>query len=127
MSIPRLRANDQIADANGVVTYLFQRWLDRLCGRIDNNARAITASGAVQGTDYLILANATGGAITVTLPPVAASRGRELVVKKTDASANAVTVDGNSSETVDGGANISTTTQNVAMRVLCDGTQWWRV
>src|SRR3546814_4690402 len=40
---------------------------------------------------YLIEADATSAGVTVTLPPIGASRGRVLIVKKVDGSGNAVT------------------------------------
>lgn len=89
--------------------------------------RSITATGSVNSTDYLILANATGGAITVNLPAVASSAGRGLVVKKTDASGNAVTLDGSGAETIDGAATQAITAQYDALMVVCDGSAWWIV
>jgi hypothetical protein len=87
--------------------------------------RTITASDSVDASDTVILANATGGAVTVTLPAVATSEGRQLIVKKIDASANAVTIDGAGSETIDGTTTKSTTTQYALYRIVCDGTYWW--
>lgn len=90
-------------------------------------SRQVTASGNVADTDYLILADATGGAVTLTLPLAVISEGRTVVAKKLDASGNAVTFDGNGAETVDNAASVSTTTQYGALRVYCDGTEWWTV
>jgi len=53
-------------------------------------------------TETLVLADASSGAITVNLP--AANNGVVVTVKKTDSSVNAVTLDGNGSETIDGAA-----------------------
>ena len=124
--IPRLRSTDVIAD-KGVVSFYFQRWIDNLCGRLDNEVRRVTASGNVLGTDYLILADATAGAVTVTLPKASDSLGRILLVKKLDASANAVTIDGDGTETIDNLASVAITTQNTTVRMLCDGLAWWRI
>lgn len=89
--------------------------------------RSVTATTTATAAEYLILANATSGAITVNLPAVAASEGALLVVKKTDASGNAVTLDGNASETIDGATTQAITTQYDAITVACDGTAWWIV
>ena len=89
--------------------------------------RSITATGSVNSTDYLILADATGGAITVNLPAVASSAGRGLVVKKTDARGNAVTLDGSGAETIDGAATQAIAAQYDALMVVCDGSAWWIV
>jgi hypothetical protein len=91
------------------------------------HTRAVTASDNFAPDDYLVLCNATAGVITLTLPVAAASQGRKLVAKKTDASANAVTVDGNGAETVDGAASISITAQYDSVSVISDGAAWWIV
>lgn len=88
------------------------------------NVRAVTATGNVASTDALVTANATGGAITLTLPTIATSLGRKLIVKKTDASGNAVTVDGNGAETIDGAANFPLTAQYDSVTLIAGATEW---
>lgn len=88
-------------------------------------ARTITASTTVAADDGLLLADATAAAITVTLPAAASSAGRWLVVKKIDASANLVTLDGNASETIDGATTKALTAQYDSITVHCDGIAWW--
>lgn len=87
--------------------------------------RTITATGNVVSGDYLLLCNATAGAITVTLPPVGLVAGRIYSFKKTDASANAVTIDGYGSETIDGATTKSLASQYKALTIMSDGTTWW--
>lgn len=53
-----------------------------------------TSAYTLTGNDYTILADATTGAFTVTLP-VAPAHGMLVNVKKIDASANVVTINGN--------------------------------
>jgi len=81
------------------------------------------AYSAVSGD--VVLANATGGAFAVTLPVPAA--GVKVSVKKTDASANAVTVSPHASETIDGASSVVISTQYESDDFLSDGTNWWRV
>lgn len=85
---------------------------------------SVDAAYTASWHDETLLVDATGGAVTVTLPAAASNKGLRLVVKKIDASANAVTVDGNSSETIDGAATVSTTTQYDVWRLHCDGAAW---
>lgn len=125
MGFPRLRATDVIAESNGVVSFYFQRWLDRLCRAVDTNVRTITVSDDVRPDDYLILANAAAGAVTVRLPIASDNLGRALVIKKIDASANVLTIDGFGSELIDNGATIALTTQYSSSRLLSDGAAWW--
>ncbi len=84
-----------------------------------------TANYTATVNDYVILVDASGGAVTITLPAASTVSGRLYNIKKTDSSANAVILDGNAAETVDGSATISTTTQYQSFTVVCDGTQWW--
>ena len=76
-------------------------------------------------TAKVILANATGGAFTVTLPAVASSTNVEYTLKKIDSSANAVTFKGNASETIDGTNTKLLNSQYQSLTVVCDGTTWW--
>lgn len=72
-----------------------------------------------------ILVSASGGARTVTLPAAAsAGSGFKVVIKKTDSSANTVTIDGNGSETIDGAATKVLRLQNQSVALICDGTGW---
>jgi hypothetical protein len=74
-------------------------------------------------SDDVILVNATSGAITITLP-TAVSATRVLKIKKTDSSANAVTIDGNGSETIDGAITYAIENQFVCISIVSDGTSW---
>ena len=89
--------------------------------------RQVTATTTALPSDYLILADATAGAVTVNLPSAASSRGAALVVKKIDASANAVTIDASGAETIDGATTQALAAQYDAVTLVCDATQWWLV
>lgn len=86
--------------------------------------KSVTAAYSALTTDSVVLVDCTAGAVTVTLPKAADCKGCELNFKKTDASANAMTVDGNGSETIDGAANVSTTTRYASYTVHSDGANW---
>ena len=74
----------------------------------------------------VILADATSAAFTVTLPAAAtAGAGFIVTVKKTDASANAVTIDANASETIDGATTFALTSRYDTAQIVCDGTAWF--
>ena len=72
----------------------------------------------------VLLVSAASGAVTVTLPAVGASEGLVMTIKKIDASANAVTIDGAGAETIDGAATKSLASQYKAYTVMSDGTEW---
>lgn len=71
-----------------------------------------------------IRANATAGAITVLTPAAASYPGYAFTVKKVDASGNAVTVDGNGAETIDGAATYALAAQYKAVTIRSNGTNW---
>ena len=85
--------------------------------------QTVTAAYTMVATDSLVLASASGGAVTVTLPAAQVMAGKAVTVKKTDSSGNAVTVGG----TVDGVSNPTLASQYKAMTVRSDGTTWWKI
>lgn len=86
-----------------------------------------TADYTLVSTDDLILVDSSGGAFTLTLPAAASNTGKVFMIKKTDstfATANAVTVDGNASETIDGSLTRTLNTQHEEYSIVSDGTNW---
>lgn len=75
---------------------------------------------------HVLLCDASAGAITVTLPAIAGNTA-EYQVKKTDASANTVTVDGNAAETIDGGATAVLLAQYAAIDLVVGTATNWAV
>jgi len=97
-------------------------------GTMETVARPVaskTANYTLTVADELVLVDATAGAVTVTLPAVSGLTGRRFWVKKVDASGNAVTLDGNGAETIDGSATYALAAQWDAVRVMCSGTAWF--
>lgn len=89
--------------------------------------RTVSTDITAQATDHTILVNATSANRTVTLPAVATNAKRRYEIKKIDASANTVTIDGNASETIDGTTTKVLTTQYQSVAIHCDGATWWIV
>jgi hypothetical protein len=79
------------------------------------------------GHQGLYLVDATAGAVTVNLPAAASSQGYSVTVKKTDSSVNAVTLDGDTTETIDGATTYALSTQYDSVSIRCDGTEWFIV
>ncbi len=77
--------------------------------------------------DCTILGNATTAAFTITLPAAATIAGRVYVLKKIDSSANAVTVDANASETIDGALTVVLSTQWSKVMIQSDGANWQKI
>lgn len=86
-----------------------------------------TAAYAMTDIDLVILGDATSGAFSVTLLTAAGRAGRRVIVKKTDASANTVTIDPAGTETIDGETTIALSQQHAGREIVSDGTNWWIV
>ena len=87
--------------------------------------RSVTTTGTVVSGDYLLLCDATGGAITMTLPAAALVPGRIYAFKRINAGANTVTVDGYGAETIDGVATHVMTPQWNSLLILTNGVAWF--
>lgn len=92
-------------------------------------ADTLTSSGSttLANTEFTVLCNASGAARTYTLPAAASHSGRIFVIKKTDSSANACIIDGNSTETIDGNLTVSVYGQYDAVTIQSDGSNWFRI
>jgi len=90
-----------------------------VCGAIATKTTAYTLTAL----DYVIMANAAGGAFTLTLPAAASNPGRHYFIRVIDATGD-VTVDGNASETIGGSATQVLTTTSDYLHIVSDGTNW---
>lgn len=82
---------------------------------------------AVLLDDSVVVYTGTGGAVTINLPAADDyGAGRILYVKDGggDATANNITIDGDSAETIDGAATYVLDADYEAVRLLCTGTAW---
>lgn len=83
---------------------------DIIDGQRSYATTTVTSSYTVNPSDQAIMANATSGAMTVTLP-TAVGRTRSIMVAKIDSSANAVTVAAQAGQTINGVASKTHTSQ----------------
>lgn len=86
---------------------------------------AITASYTINYNDGVILADATSGNITITLLPALEMTQKRIVIMKTDASANTVTVDANASETINGALTNVLSTQYEKVEITAYNGAWY--
>ena len=90
---------------------------------VKNEQSAVYVS-TLTDRNKIILCDATGGAFNVTLlSPAVAGDGFAVMVKKSDASANAITVIG----TIDGASNFSLAAENDYVILISDGVSNWNV
>lgn len=96
---------------------------------VDAN-KTLSSSDFFFGGYLMVTGDATGGGFTVTLPPVAdtydATSGVSTIieVKRINGGANAVTIDGNSSETIDGELSVDIVFQYDSVQMIAGPTEW---
>jgi hypothetical protein len=89
------------------------------------NCRSISTGTTPTATDCVLLCDATGAAFSVTLPAASGASKRVLMIKKVDVSANAVTIDPDGAELIDGAATASVSTQWESKTLISNGTAWF--
>lgn len=84
-----------------------------------------TTATLAADTEYLEC-NASGGAFTVTLPAAAGVSGQVYYIRKilSDTTFNAVTIDGNGAEQIDGSNTITLNTRGEWVKIMSLGTSW---
>jgi hypothetical protein len=85
-----------------------------------------TSAYTATSSDHTILGDATSGAFDITLPAAASHPGRIYNIKKTDASGNAVSINPNGSELIDGSStSLAIGTQWAGKTIQSNGTSWF--
>lgn len=102
-------------DAGANSTYTLQTYA---LSTISGNTTLTATSNTFQAVD------ATGGAVTVTLP-AATNTSKLFSVKKVDSSANTVTIARAGSDTIDGATSYVLNVQYEAIDVIANGTASW--
>jgi hypothetical protein len=72
----------------------------------------------------MVSVSASGGARTVNLPAASGNAGQFYTIIKNDSSANTVTIDANSTETINGALTFVLTAQYQSVVLRCDGSNW---
>jgi hypothetical protein len=92
-------------------------------GSVSLSIRTISANTSLTGTDYTVLVNAAGGAVTVTLPPPSlAIVGRTYIIKKI---AGGLTYDVTVSGAIEDGSSFSLYNDWTVVKVQTDGNKWY--
>jgi hypothetical protein len=85
----------------------------------------VTTDTELDTSNTVVLCDAAGGAILITLIEADGNVGRNYYVKKIDSSANTVTVSGATGDLLDEGATAVLTIQYESITTVSDGTGWW--
>ena len=95
---------------------------------VDYLAKAITAAKTadytITSSDFVVILDGTSAAVTATLPTAVGISGKRYKVKCINKD-NAVILDGNGSETIDGAANYTFATVLDCVEVVSNGTNWY--
>jgi hypothetical protein len=97
-------------------------WSDPTVGRLSVTSK--TAAYTALTTDDLITCDTSGGAFTVTLFAASGNSGKRVWIKKTSTDLTALTIDANSTETIDGALTTSLNTFGEAIELVSNGTNW---
>lgn len=86
---------------------------------------AISSTTTLTSAHDIVTCDTSGGAFTVTLPTAVGIEGKEYILKYSDSGIiNALTVDGDGSETIDGATTTTLNTEGETLRIISDGANW---
>jgi hypothetical protein len=88
------------------------------------NSKTVLGTYTAGKDDHTILANAAAAAFTITLPAPSSRANPYLVIKKIDATANAVTLDPFGAATIDGASTVSLTAQYQTVILHASPSGW---
>jgi hypothetical protein len=87
--------------------------------------KVVSKSAAYTAADEtVILVDASGGNVTIALPPASTVTGRVYYIKRTSGTGGTVTIDGDSSETIDGDPQRYLSYQYDCLQIVSFGSAW---
>jgi len=94
-------------------------------GGMKYKQNTVTTNTTLDASYMTVNVNAASAPVTITLPAAAsAGDGTDYKIRKSDSSANSVTIDGNGSETINGATTHVLTAQYQSVILECDGSGW---
>src|SRR3954469_5256471 len=114
--ITRPRLYDETPERKGFFDAIFQ-FVQRRTKIVTK-----TTNYSIEADVWIVRADATGGAITQTIPLSADWRGREIRLIKSDSGGNAVTVGRSGSDLIGGATSQSLAAQYDSITIVADGT-----
>lgn len=90
-----------------------------------NVAMKNAGANSISSLEYVLLANATGGQVTLNLPACSGLTGKIYKIKKVDSSSNVITLNGSGTDKIDGQSSYSINYQYQAIELVCDGLAWY--
>lgn len=83
-----------------------------------------TSAYTITTADQVVVADATSAAFTLLLPTAVGNGGKVFDIKRINAGTNAVTIDANGSQTIDGAATYVLQSQWEAVRIVSNNSNW---
>lgn len=114
-------------DGSGVTAVEDRRRLGKTVnGAVEHRSSTQTTSYTTSG-EGIVFADTSGGSVTITLSENDTKEGRELIIVDSGGAANAspITIDTESSATIDGNTSTNITSNYGAARLTADGTDWY--
>lgn len=108
---------------NNVLTTL-EMSLNRSADGFLTPVRRLSANTTLNTNDNIVLVDSTAAAITITLPIALESEQKTIIIKKIDASVNAVTVAAQGPSTIDGVASRAISAQYAILRLTAFNGNW---
>lgn len=121
----RIGANNEGFSAGGTLQFEYSANGFFTRRAVHGAIATITTGTTLDASHYTVLCDATSAAFTVTLPTATSASGRIYTIKKIDSSVNAVTIDGNGSEVIDGATTVTVAAQWESYTIQSNGTAWY--
>ena len=93
-------------------------------GSITQPVRTITTDYVVTNFDRMIFADTTSNNITIYLPSATTTAGREFIIQRVVAGANALTVQAYTGETVEGSGSVTLSAAGDTITIISNGTDF---
>lgn len=102
-------------------------WASPALGNVTVTISVVSSSAPVTDDMYILLVDASLGPVTLSLPSASAHPGRVLQVKKIDTSVNAVIIDPDGADLIEGETSLELLFYGEAVPIVSDGISEWRV
>jgi hypothetical protein len=113
------------SDGNWRIAHYRGSWLPASAPHVKLPYRTVTTDATLDRRDGQLIADASSQPIAVTLPPASEVAGMKFVVKKIDSGTNAVQIQSNGSEPIDGGgSSITLTAAGQSAGLFSIGAGW---
>ncbi len=94
-------------------------------GSLATKVTTLSGNTTLDDTHHVVLVDASGGNVTLTVPLASSGDARQYMIKKTDSSSNDVIITRSGANTIDGDTSVTMGVQYEARTIISDGTNWY--